>query len=124
MIGMCVGFGGCRRLPHPYLAAFRLPVPRLPVPHDFGDATRGWGWEFVGAVPKVGLRASGQPWALGRNPVGIGRALAGGRRLRRRMGRHEMGRREMMVSVGSEREDRVVGAVGTDGTDTSQRTEM
>jgi hypothetical protein len=21
--------------------------------------------------PKVGLRASGQPWALGRNPVGI-----------------------------------------------------
>ena len=26
--------------------------------------------------PKVGLRASGQPWAMGRNPVGIG----GGRR--------------------------------------------
>jgi hypothetical protein len=31
-----------------------------------------WGWEFVGAVPKVGLRASGQPWARGRNPFGIG----------------------------------------------------
>jgi len=37
-----------------------------------------WGWGFVGGGPKVGLRASGQPWALGRNPVGIGGG--GGRR--------------------------------------------
>ncbi len=30
-----------------------------------------WGWGFVGGGPKVGLRASGQPWARGRNPFGI-----------------------------------------------------
>ena len=34
--------------------------------------------------PKVGLRASGQPWAMGRNPVGIG----GGRRERRTVSRN------------------------------------
>jgi len=26
---------------------------------------------LLGTGPRVGLRASGQPWALGRNPVGI-----------------------------------------------------
>lgn len=33
-----------------------------------------WGWPMPGVVPKVGARAR-QPWALGRNPVGIGGGL-------------------------------------------------
>jgi len=31
-----------------------------------------WGWRVLLGRPGVGLRAAVQPWALGRNPVGIG----------------------------------------------------
>jgi hypothetical protein len=42
-----------------------------------GDAIPlGLGISWCGG-PRVGLRASGQPWARGRNPVGIGGGLCG-----------------------------------------------
>jgi len=37
-----------------------------------GDATPVGVGDLLGVEPKVGLRSAGQPWALGRNPVGIG----------------------------------------------------
>jgi hypothetical protein len=42
-----------------------------------GDATPVGVGDLLGVEPKVGLRSAGQPWALGRNPVGIG-GVAGG----------------------------------------------
>jgi hypothetical protein len=42
MIGMLPGFDCHRRSPHSDVAAFRLPVVRLPVPHgSVGWAARG-----------------------------------------------------------------------------------
>jgi hypothetical protein len=51
--------------------------------------------------PKVGLRASGQPWALGRNPVGIGGAGSE----RRWLGEDVMDVMDVMGHRGGERED-------------------
>ena len=86
MIGTHVELGGRRRLLHSEVAAFRLAVGRILVPHVLVDlAGLGtqprWGWWELGAVPRVGHRTSGQPWAGGRNPVGIGRRV--GREVRR-----------------------------------------
>ena len=68
MMGMDVELGG-----RVGLAVVRLPVLRGLVGWaGLGTQPRG-GCVLVWAVPKVGLRVSGQPWAEGRNPVGIGR---------------------------------------------------
>ncbi len=37
-----------------------------------------WGWRVLWGRPRVGLRAAVQPWALRRNPVGIGGCWYGG----------------------------------------------
>ena len=34
-----------------------------------------WGWEDGRCLPRVGPRSSDQPWALGRNPVGVAGSL-------------------------------------------------
>ena len=65
---------------------------------DIFEVQGRWGWRWacsenggrnpdrvggiLGWVPKVGLRAAGQPWAVGRNPVGIGGAEIENRKLK------------------------------------------
>jgi hypothetical protein len=84
-IGMDMELGVSGDLPHSWVAGCRLAVARIPVLHGLvcwavlGTQPR-WGWWILGAVPRVGHRASGQPWAGGRNPVGIGRRIGGGGR--------------------------------------------
>ena len=70
MIGADVELGG-----NVGLAVVRLPVLRGMVGWAGLGTQPRWGWWLVGAVPKVGLRGEGQPWAEGRNPVGIGREV-------------------------------------------------
>ena len=108
---------------HEWCRAIGLAPGKRQQASAFQGLWRVWGRNPVGVgnlwggAPKVGLRASGQPWARRRNPVGIGWRIGRGVRCSAMVGM-----REMRGGVGMEGMDGMDGADGIDGTDGADRT--